>query len=596
MKVFKLLSVLMIVMLLTFTLSGAVVAQDEDGVDGPAPAPPPVLVDADGDGVADGVDACPDTPLGAVVDANGCSAEAPSEALPEEPPEEPGEAELPPEEVAPVAPADPPDAPVEAPVEVDAEPTPVLEAVPAEPEVVEVPAEGVGPSQAPTYQYVSGVQVVNLDATNSAAVTGTFYDTNGTPVGTINETVSGGGTATWYVPDRTEIPGTFTVGSAVVSADRQIAATLNTQTPSASGSTTTDPKRIGQAGGVGSPTTSAYVPQVMRDYYGWNSYVAVQNAGSSTASVSVRFYDSTGAEVTAAAQTASIAAYASYIFDQATNTNLPGSAAYSAYVDGGGQNVAVVCNMLASGADYANSQLLSYNGVGAGANMVYIPRLVKDYYNYQSGMAIMNVSSTATTVQVEYDFGGTKYTQTSPSLGQYQAWQPYLGNEAAVPPLAGVSGSGSAVVTVQATGAMVIATINEDNRVSPAGRGTTYNAFSTADATHNVVFPQVTGKYYAFSGGWQVQSLVDSNSCTVTYSTFGGVTPTGRSFTLSAGGSTFDFVPDKMGTAVDYNGSAKVVCSGNVVGIQNMSIRDDIDARYGTYYGDSYTQTGGINY
>jgi hypothetical protein len=34
--------------------------------------PPPIKTDSDGDGVSDGLDRCPGTPSGAVVDLDGC--------------------------------------------------------------------------------------------------------------------------------------------------------------------------------------------------------------------------------------------------------------------------------------------------------------------------------------------------------------------------------------------------------------------------------------------------------------------------------------------------------------------------------------------
>jgi hypothetical protein len=614
---FKLLAVLTIVALLTFTVGGAamVLAQGDDEADPVLPAPPPVLVDSDGDGVADSLDQCPNTPLGAAVDASGCPVEAPPEAAPEAPPEtvpeagpeappeappeEPEEAELPPEEVLPVEPAAPPELPVEAPVEADAEPTPVLAPVdiPAEPEVVEAPVEPESVEAAQAYSYVSGITVVNLDSTQSADTVVTFYQQDGTVAHTINDTIAGGSAKTWYIPNVSGMPDPF-VGSAVVSANRQIAATINTQTPTATSGTLTDPNRVGTASGVGNPTSSAYVTQVMREYYGWNSYLAVQNAGSSTASVTVYYYDSTGAEVTAARETASIPAYANNIFQQGSNTGLTSGQAFSAYVDGGGQNLAVVCNMYNSGSDYTTAQFLSYNGAGSGAGTVYVPRIVKDYYNYQGGLTIMNVSSTSTNVDIAYNFGGTTYNQTIGPLGQYQGAILYMGPGSTTPAvLSGVSGTGSATVQAVASGATIIATVNEDNRVSPAGRGVTYNAFTMADATTRVAFPQITARYYGYSSGWQIQSLESSNSCTASYSTSGGSSPTGPTIPTLGTGASFDqFAPNATGMGSDYNGSVAVSCSNRVVGIANLSFRSDIDPRYGENYGDSFTTTGGINY
>ncbi len=617
---FRLLAVLTIVMLLAFTVSGAAVvrAQDEDGSDSTSPALPPVLVDADGDGVADGLDRCPDTPSDTAVGEDGCPAEGPSESLPEEPPEEPGEAELPPEEVSPLAPAEPPDAPLEAPVEVDAEPTPILEALPAEPEEVEALVESADVGEAKDYTYVSGFQVLNLDETDSTDVQVIFYYPNGSQAGTVTTTLEALGTQAWFVPNVTEVISPF-VGSAVIQADRKLAATLNTQTPvKAGGGTHDDPNRIGMASAVIYPTRVAYMTQVMKEYYGWNSELSVQNSGSSPTTIIVDYYDRSGNLIAAARETATnVAPNAAHIFYQKQNANLPGGdlvGVYSARVDGGGQNVAVVCNFYNSGDTYTQAQLHSYNGIGSGASTIYIPRLLKDFYDYQGGFGIQNISSVSTTVRITY-YGYMKPGTNDPvtpnptqtkTIGPYQSWWVYMG-----PPYDHLEGemktawgSGAAIVEIVSGGDQIIATVNEDNRVggvypTHVGRGSTYNASTIADATSQLAFPQVTAMYLGYSGGWQVQSLEDGNSCTVSYTSADGYTPAThlpQPLTLNQGESAYEFAPDATYISQDYNGAVIVKCTRNVIGIVNLSHRPDRDPRFPTNDGDTLTTTGGINY
>jgi OOP family OmpA-OmpF porin len=105
------------------------------------PEPEPEVVepvapaDSDGDGVADDLDQCPDTPAGSSVDGNGCPAAteaAPTEAAPAEAPVKAPPAEAPPAEVpaeappAEAAPAEaaPSEAPSEAPAAAPAETPP----------------------------------------------------------------------------------------------------------------------------------------------------------------------------------------------------------------------------------------------------------------------------------------------------------------------------------------------------------------------------------------------------------------------------------------------------------------------------------------
>jgi len=340
----------------------------------------------------------------------------------------------------------------------------------------------------------------------------------------------------------------------------------------------------------------------MREYWGWNSYFAVQNAGSSTASVTVEIYDATGALVDTEAQ--DIPAGSMHLFSQADNTDLGSQFVGSAKITNSttAQDLAVVCNFYNAGTDHTTAQFQSYNGFSGGATTLFLPRLVKDYYNYQSGLKVQNVGSADTTVTVTYYFGGSTYMQTSPTLGAGQAWGPYLGDENQLPAsMAGLSQvTGSAIIT-SSGGVPIVATANEDNRVDPPGRGVTYNAFLSGQETTTVVFPQVTSKYYGYSGGLQIQN-VGSGTATlsVTYSMSGRSDVTLSGISVAEGASWSLFTPnvdnyDSSFNDTDFNGSVVATSDKPIVGIANNSFRWDVDPRYGVNYGDSYSAYNGLN-
>jgi hypothetical protein len=343
----------------------------------------------------------------------------------------------------------------------------------------------------------------------------------------------------------------------------------------------------------------------MKDYYGWGSYCAVQNASASAFTVTATFYAADGS--VADTDTQSIPAYASYIFDQSTDTELTSGFTGSAKFEGDADHqLAVVCNFYNAGTDAATAQFHSYNGVGAGGNTLYIPRVVKDYYDYQSGLKVQNVGTVALDVTVTYNIGGNTYTQVSPSIGVGQSWGPYMGDESQLPAsMAGVTGSGSAVVAINSPNAnkTIIATVNEDNRVNPAGRGVTYNAALASDATPTLVFPQVTSEYYGYSSGIQVLKVTAGTvSCSADYSAVGSIAAFSDSFQLTdAIPSWSQFAPNGSGMMAgnandDYNGAVTVNCTGgDVIGIANLSFRGDIDNRYPVLTGDSFTTARGIN-
>lgn len=446
--------------------------------------------------------------------------------------------------------------------------------------------------------WVSGVTVANLSS-DTATVMIDFYDQNGDLELHFNGgTIAGNGAKTWYLPDVWN-SGTSFIGSAVVSADRAIAAIVNTQLPSGS-----NPTRVGTSTGVGSPSQTVYATQLMKGYHGWNSYCAVQNTGSSAANVTATFYNANGSQ--AASYQQNIPAYASYLFDQSADSRLPagfnGSAKFVS--PSASHPLAVVCNFYNTGANAGSSQFHSYNGMGQGGSTLYVPRIVKDYYNYQSGLKVQNIGSEALNVNVSYIIKGKVHTQTSPSIGPGQAWGPYMGDESQLPAsLAGVSGSGSAVITInnQNANKLIVATVNEDNRTSPAGRGVTYEAALAAEAAASLVFPQVTAEYYGYSSGIQVMKVgTGTASCEACYSASGNVSAFCDAFTLTDASPSWDqFAPNASGMNPggydNYNSSVTINCTGgDAIGIANLSFRQDVDPRYGNLKGDSFTTARGI--
>lgn len=447
--------------------------------------------------------------------------------------------------------------------------------------------------------WVSGVTVANLSA-ETATVNIKFYKTDGTvALDFAGGTIAGNSAKTWYLPSH--VPGLASgfMGSAVVSSDKEIAAIVNTQFPSGA-----NPTRVGTSTGVNTPAPVIYATQLMREAGGWNSYCAVQNTGSTATNVTYTYYNSAGTAVKTGTQP--IEAYATYIFDQSADTGLTAGQQYSGkFAADTNHPLAVVCNFYNAGTAANTMQFHSYNGLGEGGQTLYVPRIVKDYYNYQSGLKVQNIGSEALTVKVTYNFGGHTYEQTSPAIGPGQAWGPYMGSAAQLPAsMAGVSGSGSAVIEVISPTAnkAIIATVNEDNRVDPAGRGVTYEASLAAEAANTIIFPQVTSEYYGYSSGIQIAKVeAGSSTCTASYSAMGPVTAFSVPFTLTdANPAWSQFAPAASGmvagTANDnYNGAVTVSCTGaKVIGIANLSFRYDRDPRYGNVLGDSFTTARGI--
>jgi hypothetical protein len=442
--------------------------------------------------------------------------------------------------------------------------------------------------------WVSGIMVQNQSETEAADITITFYWAEGEALAgqvayTHYDTIAAGKAKSYYVPSLAGLPENF-VGSAVVSSNQPIAANLNTQLPSGAGATMENPNRVGTASGVLTGSTKLYFTQLMKAYYGWNSYMAVQNTSADTqASATVVYYNAAGTQV--ATQTVTIKPNTTYIFRQADNANLAAGFEGSAVVTGN-QALAGVANFYAAGTDAASAQFQSYNAFGSGATKLYVPRLVKGYYGYEGGIKVQNVGTAATDVTITYYFGANNYAQTISNLAPGAASSVYMGGSSAPAVLAGVTGSGGAVIT--SSGQPIVATVNEDNRSE--GRGITYNAILDGTQTTAVLFPQMTSRYYGYSGGPQVQN-VGSSAATVT-ATFSapGFPDVTNTINLAPNASYSWFTPNVVSGA-GFNGSVVVVANQPIVGIANFSYRADVQASDGwaANYGDSYVTYNGIN-
>jgi len=445
---------------------------------------------------------------------------------------------------------------------------------------------------------VSGITVQNLSTTSAATVIIEFYDASGNLVKSYSGfTIPANSQRTWYVPSAfPDLPSPF-VGSAVVSSDQPVAAIVNTQAPyPGSGTSPSDPFRVDTYSGVNpySTGTKAYLTQVMKEYYGWNSHFAVQNATTSnaSASVTVDFIDeNTGQAVAAAHQVVSIAANASHLFTQKDNANLPNGFSGGVVISSD-QPVAVTASFFNADTSDSTSQFHSYNGFTSGSTKVYVPRLVRKYYGYNSGLRVQNVDASGTAnVTITYNFKGTLVTKNM-TLTPGQAKGVYLGDDNANTsgiPEGNVNGVGSAVI---ASNVPIVATANEDNR--SMGRGTTYNAFLDGQQTKNIFFPQVTAKYYSYCSGIQVQNVTDQLATGTATFTMAGRAPVTVNISIQPNSSWQIFAPDALGGAGDFNGAVSVTLNQNAVGIANMSVRNDVDPRT-VVYGDTFTAYNGLN-
>jgi hypothetical protein len=457
---------------------------------------------------------------------------------------------------------------------------------------------GTAAAQGPTGSWVSGITCVNVSTSDANLSLDFFTEGNATAVFNYTGTIVASGTQNYFTPSNPPgVPSNF-VGSVVVSSSAPIVCNVNTQ--STGTGTAASPYRIGTSAGVSTGAPKLYVPQVEKAYGGtWNSYIAIQNAGATDATVAITYRDRNGAAIPAANESYVIPPNTNKIVYQGSNANLPAGFLGSAVVDGGASaSLVAVVNFYNSGSNNTTAQFLSYNAFSAGAEKVLLPRVIRNYYNYNGGITIQNVGTIPTNVTINFYMGGNTYTYTSPAqIAVGASLALYLPNVAALNPVDALAVNfrfGFAEVTAE-TGASIVAIVNEDNRggagqpVERAGQGATYNGALAGQETTKIMFPQIPKNKSGFSGGFIIANTTNTaGTCNITFSGVPAANLTGVA--LAAKGSISRFMPNIANLPDGFNGGVSAECTVAVVGIANLSINTGTGK-----LGDSFTQSNGLN-
>ncbi len=495
-------------------------------------------------------------------------------------------------------------------------------------------------AQAPVGYFVSEITCTNPDTSN-ALLSLVHYPENSTAATIYEDPTprSPGASVVYYLPNGGGGAPTSLSGSTYVNSDSRISCYQKTVRTDGPIGTTGTPARIGEANGLRVYTDSAdtlYVPQVMRNFAStWNSYISIQNMGLTDASVTVAYTKRTGSAANAN-ENITIPARSSRVLYQANNLSLPtddnggfmGSAIITTASTGSRRIVASVA-FYNSANIYQNSQFHSYNAFNGGATKLVVPRFVRNYYGFNSGISIQNLGNSSITVNIAFTFpsipNGT-YNFTSPLIAPGAVYAPYAKDIAAIAAvdIATVEKRfGSAIVTT--SGASIIAIVNEDNRgtcwsaacppipVAQVGYGSTYSALpddgSTNTATNVVVFPHVPRNIGGLAGGWQVSNLTNtSTTCTMDYegepnakfdvNALAPFTANSKNFTLGANASVAVFLNNNNQNQIvnlpnSFNKTVTISCSAvgaRIQGISNSSYQAN-----SSYYGDSFTTANGFS-
>lgn len=269
-------------------------------------------------------------------------------------------------------------------------------------------------------------------------------------------------------------------GAAVVSADQPVSA-IATVANNLSGS-----QYVSDAyPGIGEPSNTVFAPIVMAKLGPWNTRMAIQNAGSAPADVTIRFVS--GGSVVATQTINGLPAGASALVDQYDNpslNNFNGSAIISAT-----QPIAVTVDEYRT----TGGLLVSYAALplSKASNTLYMPGYINAFGPWTTDFTIINTASSAATVQIQFTNGQTLSCSIPPNGSLYLNPAANVYGGCTGGPLAS-NFYGAATVTSNQP--LVIA-YNIANTLGPGDRALGYTAFSPADVGTKMAVPLIENQY-----------------------------------------------------------------------------------------------------
>ena len=456
----------------------------------------------------------------------------------------------------------------------------------------------------------SRITCTNLDPSASAYIQLEYYQQGATTRTALyaDTTSLAAGSSRVYFP-LSQAPTGFK-GAVIAASDRKIACTSYL---------TKGTNRFAESNGIETQDTSRvgsvlYATQVIKNLVSgsdtWNSAIAIHNTGWYATDVPITFRDRNGA--IGWVYTMTLSGFSSNVLELVNHPSLPNNFLGGATLSGN-NNARLTATVVFynSNGSTQSSQFQSYNALKSGETVIRGPRFLRNYYGYNSGLALTNLGTNTANVNIDFVFGSsnTSYAQyySVPAGNVKQVYSPDISALSAVDYLLVGQRYGNIKITSDQP---LVASVNEDNRgycTYPAncpaiptyqiGQGSTYVLMSPATAKSGIAFPFVRRKIVPNSNppasstglqsGIQVADVSGApNSCMLK---FGGSSYS-ESFTLSANGSKSWFLPNITGLPDTFEGAARVECAANVIGISNSSDRST------NVSGDTASQTDGIPY
>ncbi|MBI3965358.1 MAG: hypothetical protein HY329_06955, partial [Chloroflexi bacterium] len=412
-------------------------------------------------------------------------------------------------------------------------------------------------------RWTSGVQVANLDTSQTARITLRLVDASGRVASERTADLQPTKSTTFF-GSTLGAPASFN-GSAVIYADRTIAVITNQLVSS--------PGAADSFNGVSAPATTVHVPQVRRSFTAsgasspTNTSLYVQNAGSvATSQVRVSFFLTAETPI-ATATLPAIPPGASAELALKNVAGLPDSFSGTAVVMAD-QPVAVAVN-LADGRAVA-----SYSNASPGSAL-FAPLVMLRNGDFTSEVYVQNTGTAPTVVSA---------TGIDSRTGQKVTWDPLTLLPGTGRTL-GVPGDGSflGAATITSSGAPLVGFALQSN--TQLGQASGYTLFTRSGA--RVIAPLVQTSNSGWQTGFQVQN-VGSSSASVTVRVTDAAGNEVQSVpnptrTLVAGGSETWFPISAVGTRIVGAAEAVGSSGSQLIGVVNQLNQDVSGDQLTTY-------------
>jgi hypothetical protein len=425
----------------------------------------------------------------------------------------------------------------------------------------------------------TGIDVQNLSGTDGTLVVA-FYNANGDNIGNLEDTISAWGGVNFYLPAEALPSGQF---SAVVSSSVEVAAVSSQANYDLGGAD--------MYLGTAQPENTLSFPLVYRNHTSglWNSKLIIQNASGTQQTVTLNLY-TVGQTTVAASATASIAPYASRVFD-ISDAQFAAFGPYGSAIVTGSQPLAGVSQAIRNPGTGRVAVIESeYRAFGAAqqGQTIVAPLVYKNYNLWTTGINVLNKGAQQTTVSVQY-------TNANPAItgGPWTVNMTLAGNAMGTfftPNHANLPDGfyGSAVITSNTTD---VAIVVASQRYRPTGaEGVAYEGSIPGEATACVSLP-ITHNRPTWKTGINILNRGNSTAnVTINYySTAPGIPDAAQTLTIPAGQPLTVYMPTDMTTQLGFYGAADVKSTNGQPLLVNVANSRADQGVASNYAGINYT-------